>query len=236
MRVKSYLSNLKWLGISLNRLVTEVENWAEVLVYYVSPLHRSPLKIRLRNGDILTAPEDYVFEAISETLLLNVYGLEKPWPGNVIVDIGASVGDFALRASKNPDARVYAFEPSPRSFKYMESNLHSNGRRNVRLFNAAADGQTLDSIIDTYGESSIDFLKIDCEGCEYELLHCSNAVLANVREISMEVHSVGGHTADEIPSRLREVGFRVIETKRFGQGRYIHATNRQSLRTRQPHL
>src|SRR4029453_14763577 len=42
--------------------------------------------------------------------------------GTTILDIGAYHGDFALLArSKNPRASVAAFEPSPASFKVLET-------------------------------------------------------------------------------------------------------------------
>lgn len=225
LQLKSYLSNLKWLTISFNALVKEVENWVEVLVYFISPIHVSPLTIRLRNGDHLTVPENYIFEAIAETLLLNVYDLGQLSAGAIVVDIGASVGDFALLASRSPDSRVYAFEPSPNTYRYMQSNLASNARIGVRLFNAPANGHTVDSILNTYGESKIDFLKIDCEGCEYKvLLECSQASLNKVARVAIEIHPITGTAETQLISALKHAGFSVTEWKGRGHGRYVFAT------------
>ncbi len=203
----------------------EIENWGEVLAFFVSPIHRSPLTVRLRNGDVLSVPGNYLFEAIAETLLLNVYDFERLPPGAVVVDIGASVGDFALLASRSPDSRVYAFEPSPNTYRYMQSNLASNDRRGVRLFNAPANGHTLDSVLNTYGESKIDFLKIDCEGCEYRvLLECSQASLNKVARVAMEIHPITGTSKTKLISALKCAGFSVTEWKGRGHGRYVFAT------------
>ena len=225
LRLKRYLSNLKWLTISFSRLVEEAENWFEVLVYFVSPIHRSAITIRFRKGDALLVPRDYIFEAIAETLLLNVYKFQDLPSGSVIVDIGASVGDFTLLASRNQDVRVYAFEPSPQFFQYLQSNVVSNGRRAVRLFNGPADGHSLDSILDKYGEPSIDFLKVDCDGCEYKLfLECSPETIARIRMIAMEVDEAPRLSQKGIKDYLMREGFRVMEKHSF-QGHYFYCSS-----------
>jgi FkbM family methyltransferase len=50
-------------------------------------------------------------------------------PGEVFYDIGANVGPYALIASKATEgqARVYAFEPSPASFRDLAHNVEANG-------------------------------------------------------------------------------------------------------------
>ncbi len=225
MQLSNYLSNLKWLTMSFNRLVREIENWTQVLVYFMSPIHRSPVKILLRNGDTLTIPGNYIFEAVAETLLLNVYDFGKLRPGAVVVDIGASVGDFTLFASRDPDSRVYAFEPSHDGYSYMEMNVASNQRRGIRMFNAPANGHTLDLILNTYGEPRIDFLKIDCEGCEYKvLLECSQESLAKVERVAIEIHSVPEISTPEMVMTLRHAGFSVSEWRGRGHGHYLFAT------------
>ncbi len=225
MQLSNYISNLKWLTISFNRLVGEIENWVEVLAYFMSPVHRSPVKILLRNGDILTIPGNYIFEAVAETLLLNVYGFQKLRSGAVVVDIGASVGDFTLLASRDSDSRVYAFEPSHDSYSYMELNVASNRRGGIRMFNAPANAHTLDLILNAYGEPKIDFLKIDCEGCEYKvLLECSQANLVKIERIAMEIHQMSEFSIPEMIMTLRRAGFSISEWSRRGHGHYLFAT------------
>jgi len=50
-------------------------------------------------------------------------------PGEVFYDIGANVGPYALIASKATEgqAQVYAFEPSPASFRDLAHNVELNG-------------------------------------------------------------------------------------------------------------
>lgn len=53
--------------------------------------------------------------------------------GDVVVDIGANVGYYSLLAAKvvEESGRVYAFEPSPRSFSVLVENIALNGYSNV---------------------------------------------------------------------------------------------------------
>src|SRR6266705_5076644 len=71
--VRWYLSNLKWLSLSIVPLARRVKNWPSVFLHYSSPFQRRPILITFRNGETLLVPKNYLFEAIAETLLLNVY-------------------------------------------------------------------------------------------------------------------------------------------------------------------
>jgi FkbM family methyltransferase len=50
----------------------------------------------------------------------------------VVFDVGANIGVFALVLSRlAPHGRVFAFEPAPENFDYLEKNLAANGAGNV---------------------------------------------------------------------------------------------------------
>jgi FkbM family methyltransferase len=56
-------------------------------------------------------------------------------------------------------------------------------------------------------------IKMDCEGAEYDILNSLTAdAAAIVGQVVVEVHRVPGHAVDEIPHRLRELGFDVRHT------------------------
>jgi FkbM family methyltransferase len=60
-------------------------------------------------------------------------------PGDTVLDVGANIGAFALRAAQACDGnlRILAFEPSPDTFEALEANFEANAvlRRTVhRLF------------------------------------------------------------------------------------------------------
>ncbi len=57
-------------------------------------------------------------------------------PGDTVVDVGAHAGIFACWAARAAgDVRVYAYEPSPESFRYLEHNVRANALDNVRCLN-----------------------------------------------------------------------------------------------------
>ena len=57
--------------------------------------------------------------------------------GGVFFDVGANIGSYALVASESKAALVFAFEPHPRTFEFLKTNVELNHRSNVRLFNVA---------------------------------------------------------------------------------------------------
>src|SRR5213592_1128629 len=173
--LRAYISNVKWLFLTIRHLPKDVMNRREVIVYYLSPIHRRDITVRFRNGIEVTVFKSYPYEALAETNLLDVYDADA-MAGRVIVDVGASVGDSVLYfASKVQHARIYAFEPDINAFAYLKSNLASNSSwlgkhvSHLHLFNTGANANTLRRIFDEFQEVTIDFLKIDCEGCEYDL-------------------------------------------------------------------
>lgn len=82
--------------------------------------------------------EKGIWEA-SETAVF----LDSVAPGDVVVDIGANVGYYTLLASRRvgPEGRVYAFEPDPVSFGFLERNVRLNGFENVVLEQKAVSNE-----------------------------------------------------------------------------------------------
>ena len=55
-------------------------------------------------------------------------------PTDTIIDLGANIGCFTiLFCDLVPDGHVYAFEPSPRTFDFLQKNIQSNGFKNADL-------------------------------------------------------------------------------------------------------
>lgn len=65
--------------------------------------------------------------------------------GWTVLDIGAGIGDFSVRAAKaSPSGLVFAFEPAADAFALLEENLAGNGVKNVVAYREAigAPGET----------------------------------------------------------------------------------------------
>src|SRR5208283_3055615 len=77
-------------------------------------------------------------------------------PGMVVFEIGANIGDYTLAFSRKcgPEGKVYAFEPSPKTFAVLRQNLELNGYRNTVLVNrAVSDTEGLACLFEDAGSS-----------------------------------------------------------------------------------
>lgn len=142
--------------------------------------------------------------------------------GGVFFDIGANVGSYSLVASEQIEARIFAFEPHPSTFRLLKENLVLNGRNNVHANNAAVGskegkvlftdefGSSLNHRVENEGVSGkfievdclrIDefcrkanvlpqFVKIDVEGFEYDVLAGFGEYLESVDVIFIEINGL----------------------------------------------
>jgi FkbM family methyltransferase len=135
-------------------------------------------------------------------------------------------------AKKYPQAKIYSFEPVAENYAALVENLKRNNITNVTAINKAVtkDGRgvrvtvdpynnsgganiygmgerqvesiTLDEIFKLYGFVSIDLLKIDCEGAEFEILRSANGLLKRVKALRGEFHR-GFGDADSLLEKVR---------------------------------
>jgi FkbM family methyltransferase len=69
---------------------------------------------------------------------------------------------------------------------------------------------SISDIIKKYKIDSIDFLKLDCEGAEYEIiLEIPNDVLKSINKIAMEVHKIENYDISDIEEFLVKNNFEV---------------------------
>ena len=126
--------------------------------------------------------------------------------GDIVVDIGASVGPFTYSILHKNPKQVFCFEPSEREFKTLVKNLRGyqvipipKGISNVNsiiksnmLFGGENEMETLTfkRFIDLYNIEKIDFIKTDCEGGEYDIFIEDNLEFLknNVKKVAGEWH------------------------------------------------
>lgn len=189
---------------------------------------------------------------IKETILDNDYlqFTYQPVPGDLIIDIGAFIGDFTVQAALySHDVKVLAIEPLPTNYQLLLKNLKLNKVQNVETFDLALyQKQQIESIfidqknlantsIDTSKKhqqkaavknmqfskfltqqkiTHCDLLKLDCEGCEYDLLmNLDPKVLKKVfKNIVLEYHDgVVNFNHKQLASYLKKQGFSITEKK-----------------------
>lgn len=140
-------------------------------------------------------------------------------------------------AQQAPHARIVAVEPAADTASRLRANVDRNrlagrislvvagvagaaGRASMvfgegfsthGVLDRSATGEielrTLDDILDGTGMDSVDLLKIDCEGGEYDALR--GPALQRLRRIVGEYHIVPGHEPAELEETLRDAGFEV---------------------------
>lgn len=137
---------------------------------------------------------------------------------STVVDVGAHIGTMTIIAASllAPGGRVLAFEPSPKFFAILQKNIALNTlSENVQLYQlavgasvketfineAVADDTTnhIDTVgtpvsqttLDTHTKNYpvIDFLKIDVEGYELEVLKGARETLAKTQTIYIEFYT-----------------------------------------------
>jgi FkbM family methyltransferase len=140
--------------------------------------------------------------------------------GDTIVDIGANVGSHAIPLAKalGTTSPVYAFEPHPRTFAYLQANAALNQLPNLHLYNFAlgeSEGEVaftdeknddlnrvsthgsgaiivpvkpLDSI-ECLDQAAITLLKVDVEGYELFVLRGASKALQRTEFIFLEANT-----------------------------------------------
>ncbi|KKQ01655.1 MAG: Methyltransferase FkbM family [Candidatus Roizmanbacteria bacterium GW2011_GWA2_36_23] len=156
-----------------------------------------------------------------------------------IVDLGAGLGDFSIFiARKYPDARIIAIEPNNNQYELLKKNLELNKVKNVLMYNLAVGTKSSYNLnvtnsnvhastvnisdvkykykvkgqrLDRFMAERIDFLKIDCEGAEIDILNSISP--RNFKKISLIVAEYHNHIIENEDKKiiriLKENGFKV---------------------------
>lgn len=177
--------------------------------------------IKYGNGDIIGVymKEDYRFLNVND---------------QIVIDIGANIGDSSIYFVLNGAKKVIALEPYPYSFKFAEMNVKENkmddkitllnvGYGNDNELNVdpdkvvgaasyltASNGgvkiklYSLKTLLKEFGLDKA-VLKMDCEGCEYNLLNEDCETLRHFKQIQIEFH----YGYRNLMKKLEDCGFKV---------------------------
>ncbi len=168
-----------------------------------------------------------------------------------VLDIGANIGDSAIFFAINRASKVIAIEPFPVTFQTLTKNIKENHLediilpRNYAISDRGGWMKLSENILNTVGTMAVneqdgvpipvhtikdvveefdlsDFiLKIDCEGCEYDVINSMNPLLfADVSEIFIEYHNTPG----DIIGILIENGFTIRTKQKNKKMGLIHGT------------
>jgi len=174
-------------------------------------------------------------QSMKKKYCYSVFNIE---PGDIVIDIGANVGEFTLMASQHAE-KVFSFEPDPNCFYCLKKNTDNidnieifeygvskaNDSKSFYLSSEDADSSLikpkiytnkieintirLDSWMKSKGISKIDFLKVEAEGAELEVLEGLGDKIEFVQKVSVDggAERYGKTTSNEVDQYLQSNGF-----------------------------
>jgi FkbM family methyltransferase len=191
---------------------------------------RVETNIKWNGHDFSFSAPFWFLHSIEEIFVEEVYKFESTRNPLTIIDCGANIGLSVLYFKINhPSARLIAFEADPQIFNVLKTNVGKYSFDDVDLRNAAiwnenttlrfsSEGSVggkidLDSnqaanmvevpavrLRDILEAQQVDFLKIDIEGAEFEVLKDCKDLLYNVGNLFIEYH-----TMPEAPQHLHTI-------------------------------
>lgn len=237
----------KWLAytVARSRLLT-------VAFYYllfgivvkeeVRPLPNGNCAVAFGGAEMVMARDGmFAFIEIFRECVYEQFG--SPREGDIVIDVGAYVGMFTIKAGKlvGDKGLVVAVEPEPRNLALLEHNIESYNLRNTKIIRKAAldketktrlflsnraachslfhhskhyievEADSLDNIVSKLGLDHVDFIKIDAEGAELEILRGSEKILSfpGVKVSIASYHDLpnGQRQLPSIVAYLRARGF-----------------------------
>lgn len=98
--------------------------------------------------------------------------------------------------------------------------LHANSNRLFSSIFSSVNGQvvkgedqivqmiTLDKLMDTYQIDQCNYLKLDCEGAEHQIVaSLSQSIAKRIEQITLEVHKVPGYAGEALAAGLSGLGY-----------------------------
>ena len=173
---------------------------------------------------------------IPQIFFLESYKFLDP-QGEIVFDVGANIADSSIYFAIKGARKVIALEPSPYAYDYAHENvISSHLEEKIVLLNSgygidseisvdsnrvtnlgsqiiSGPGKTikiysLRSLLGIYKVDSA-ILKMDCEGCEYNIIKEERNVLRKFKRIQIEYH----YGPEELVDKLEDCGFDVKFTR-----------------------
>jgi len=201
--------------------------------YSNAKLRMCPLELIYNNRAIKFFPNSSGgnFGAFLEIFVENTYKQLLPCEGETVIDVGANIGDSSIYFALNDAKRVIALEPYPLTFNLAVQNIKVNNLNNKITILNSGYGKASETVkveeknwdtgmlvsssggkeIKLYSLKSLlnefnikeALLKMDCEGCEYNILNEDDDTLRRFKKIVLEFH----YGYKNIENKLKNVGF-----------------------------
>jgi hypothetical protein len=140
-------------------------------------------------------------------------------PTDCVMDIGANVGYYAIMAayqrSRVSGGKVFAFEPNPLAFQYLQQNARLNALDNLIALPWAVT-ISIDEFMAQHPESRIGLMKVDIEGAEMSAFIGGKETLCRDRPIILyeereSSYKAFGYSPYEARAFLQDLGYRLYE-------------------------
>ncbi len=225
--LKSHLQSFfRWL-----KLWGKTSDRAQVerLLPLLEQPHGVPGQITWRGNPLHYLDGPSVYYQLAEIYVAGVHDFDHSEHSTPcrILDVGGNIGLASIRLRERfPDADITTFEADPTLAKVLQKNLHAFGDRDTKVIAAAAwradgkigfrssggddgsiDHSSSDQVeavdLGRYLYSTVDYLKIDIEGAEFEVLPhlASTGALQRVNRLGIEIH----HWNLPTPPRFHEL-------------------------------
>lgn len=218
-------------GIDAKVPGSELQRLSQLPRYEVNETIFLGKKFRIVDASTFLSSVNEIFES-------EIYKFNASSNAPIVIDCGANIGLATIYFKVNyPQAKVFAYEPDPDIFEALKTNIESFGFENVSIFNEAIGEKNETLLFKKEGGHSgmlvsaesdktvpvrvaplkeilakfdvIDFLKIDIEGHEINVMPSIADELKKVQVLFLEYHTF----IDE-PQRLSEI-MKIIENAGF---------------------
>lgn len=188
--------------------------------------------LRIHCHDLLS-----LYMAAKDIFLQRIYHFDTPSDRPIIIDGGGHIGLFTLYAKQQyPGAQITVFEPDPLSLTYLRQNIAANNLDGIQIVEAGlykengevsfnsdqSDGSSMYSAegnnaiktvrLSDYLSSEVDFLKLNIEGAELDVISEIAPKLHLIKEMAIEYHGFPdtGQNLHRILNFLDRAGFRYL--------------------------
>jgi len=208
------------------------------------------IKIRVNSTDLMAFTHVWMIQEYSD----DNFSINND---DVIIDVGAHIGLFALFASQFcKNGKIFCYEPIKENYKILIENIEMNQIQNIFPNNLAVtketskvkiflnddqsghsmftqnknfvevDSKSLSDIFIDNGIKECDFLKLDCEGAEYEIVESLSADLfTKINKTVIEYHMVDTkpELLEQLINKLKQFSFSVHTRSLFADIGFLFA-------------
>ena len=194
------------------------------------------IKIRVNSTDLMALTHVWMIQEYSD----DDFPISND---DVIIDVGAHIGLFALFASQFcKNGKIFCYEPIKENYKILIENIEMNQIQNIFPNNLAVtketsrvkiflnddqsghsmfiqnknfvevDSKSLSDIFIDNGIKECDFLKLDCEGAEYEIIESlPSDLFTKINKTAIEYHMVDTkpELLEQLINKLKQFSFSV---------------------------